>query len=65
MKLFVIYDDALTASQEDMALKMLCSELQKMSPASLVASCEFDLQNPDIQTVLKAIKSEEKKLLKA
>jgi hypothetical protein len=55
MKLYVVYDDSNQATQEELALKALCLELQKMYVANYLKTITIDPQAPDIERVIQAI----------
>jgi len=59
MKLYVMYDDSISASQEEKALKALCLELQKMYITSHLKTITIDPQAEDIESLMQAITTHE------
>ncbi len=55
MKLYVVYDDSTKATQEELALKALCLELQKMYVSNYLKTITIDPQAPDVERFIQAI----------
>ncbi|MDX2108334.1 MAG: hypothetical protein SFY67_18215 [Candidatus Melainabacteria bacterium] len=61
MKLYVIYDDSSQASQQDLAIRAMCLEMQKKYAASYLKTLTIDPNSLDVEKLVQAITLQKEK----